>query len=166
MLTQKLTGYFDVKEYNSKKPRENWALIAEEKKIDFRVSFAPDNLPQELSKYAKPYTDKNNNQRFSVAFKIGNSAKWFNAKAQLITKPNNSALDNVRYQAILEYRELNGDPKLKEACGYWVNSIMIQEVIENPFSAMAFDNTPNAEQPEQTPPTTQEATQYADKLPF
>lgn len=173
MLTQRLIGYFDVKVYNPKKPRDQWETTPEGNKIGFRCTFDGAHLPQELAGRAKQYTDRSNNARFAVEFKVGNNCKWFNARGEQIDKPLNTALDGVKYEAIIDYKELNGDPSKMEACGYWVNAIMVQEVVTNPFEGMAFDTTPRAEQPTQTaeevaaaPVESEAPKQYADKLPF
>lgn len=172
MLTQRLIGFFDVKVYNPKKPRDQWEITPEGNKIGFRCSFDGEHLPKELAGRAKQYTDRNNNVRFAVEFKVGGNCKWFNARGAQMEKPLNATLDNVKYEAIIDYKELTGDPSKMEACGYWVNAIMIKEVSVNPFEGMAFDTTPRAEQPAQTAEALDVTTQETDvkneqsNLPF
>ena len=41
----------------------------------------------------------------------------------------------------VDYRELNGDPKKLEACGYWVNAILIAEAESNYFADLNEQET-------------------------
>lgn len=41
----------------------------------------------------------------------------------------------------IDYRELNGDPTKQEACGYWVNAILIAEAESNYFADLNEQET-------------------------
>lgn len=138
-LTNKMTGYFDVRVYNERTPRENWKIKGNEDQIAFGVSFdANDPQAAPFAEFAKPYTDRNGNPRVRVAFKIGAKCRWYDGNAQPMERPDNADLDGKPFDACIQYNTLHADPKNpKAARGYWVNQIQVQEVAQNPFSAMA-----------------------------
>ena len=90
---------------------------------------------QKFEKYAKPYTNKDGVQRFAVQFKIGAKCRWFDEYAKQVTKPTNESLDKKRFEVVIQYNQLDGDPAQKEASGYWVNAIQFKEFVGNPFTA-------------------------------
>lgn len=137
-MTDQLTGYFDVRVYNERIPKENWKLKGNEDNITFGTSLAADDpRVKDFAEFGKPYTDKNGNQRVRVNFKIGGRCRWYDEQAQLMAKPDNADLDGKQYEAVIQYNTLHADPaNPKKPRGYWVNQIQIREVMSNPFSAM------------------------------
>lgn len=137
-LTNTLTGWFDVKVYNERIPRENWKLKGDDDNIAFTTTFAAtDPEATEFAAHGKPYTDGNGNPRVRVNFKIGSRCAWFDEQAHPIARPSNSVLDGKRFEAVIQYNQLDGDPaNPKSPRGYWVNAIQFREVQENPFNAM------------------------------
>lgn len=137
-LTQSLTGWFDVKVYNERIPRENWKIKGEDDNIAFTVTFAAgDTAARPFAAHGKPYTDGSGNQRLRVTFKIGARCRWFNENANPVTKPSNIDLDGKQFECVIQYNELAGDPAIpKSPRGYWVNAIQFREVVTNPFAAM------------------------------
>lgn len=137
-LTQTLTGWFDVKVYNERIPRENWKIKGEDDNIAFTVTLAQtDPQAVQFVNHGKPYADVNGNPRLRVAFKIGARCRWFNENAQPVEKPANTELDGKQFECVIQYNELAGDPaNPKSPRGYWVNAIQFREVVTNPFAAM------------------------------
>lgn len=137
-LTQSLTGWFDVKVYNERIPRENWKIKGENDNIALKVTLSStDPQAVQFEKHGKPYVDANGNPRLRVAFKIGARCRWFDENAQPVGKPANIELDGKRFECVIQYNELAGDPaNPKSPRGYWVNAIQIREVVTNPFTAM------------------------------
>lgn len=133
MRFNELTGYFDVTKYDAKKQRSERQLKAEGEQITFDVSFRPEDLPAELVPHAKEYKNKNDDTMYSVHFKISANVKWFDRKGK-IDRPANAELNGKRYKVWIECNILNGDPKAKEACGAWVNGILIEEAESNMFN--------------------------------
>lgn len=137
-MIQNITGWFDVKVYNDRQPRENWKLKADTDNIAFTATF--DAASQEAAQFAahgKPYTDNSGNNRVRVTFKIGGKCRWYDENAQPADKPTNTELDGKRYEVSIQYNELAGDPNNPKAPrGYWVNAIQFREAETNPFSAM------------------------------
>lgn len=145
--TNKLTGYFDVKEYNAKKPREQWKTKGNDEVISFGVIFK--ECPAEFEKYAKEYQNKDGEKRYAVKFKIGSKCRWFDKRAKNVERPTNDSLHNKRFECQLMYNQLDGDPSQKEASGYWVNAIQFSEYVENPFSSwVAYDEPEEKHEPE------------------
>lgn len=153
-MTQNLTGWFDVKVYNERIARENWKLKGEEDNISFGVTFAAsDAAAFQFINHAKPYQDSNGNNRLRVTFKISPRCRWFNEQAQQVAKPANADLDGRRYECIIQYTELAGDPaNPKSPRGFWVDAIQFREVVTNPFQAMADAAPVVASQPKQQQP--------------
>ncbi len=138
-LTQTLTGWFDVKVYNERIPKENWKMKGEDDNITFGVTFAAgDPAAVAFAAHGKPYADSNGNQRLRVTFKIGPRCRWFDANANPVTKPSNIDIDGKPFEVVIQYNEVAGDPtNPKSPRGYWVDAIQFREVLQNPFSAMA-----------------------------
>ena len=136
-LTEKLTGWFDVREYRENTPREQQRMKADDQNITFTTTF--DQCPQALAEYAKQYTDTNGATRYRVSFKISPKCRWFDGNAQPVDRPTNAELDGVRYEVRVQYNTLRpanpDDPKA--ARGYWANCIQFQRVNDNPFEAFA-----------------------------
>lgn len=129
MRIDNLKGYFDVREYNAKKTREERNFKGNEATITFDTIFSGSELPEQLAKHAKSY-EKDGQLRYVVKFKISAKTKFFgyvNGGVQAIARPENVDLDGARWECCIDYRELNGDPTKQEACGYWVNGIVIKE---------------------------------------
>lgn len=138
-LTQTLTGWFDVRVFNERIPRENWKIKGEDDNIAFTVTFSTtDPQAVQFVNHGKPYADANGNPRLRVTFKIGARCRWFNENAQPVAKPSNIDLDGKQFECVIQYNELDGDPtNPKSPRGYWANAIQFREVVTNPFAAMA-----------------------------
>ena len=124
-----IKGFFDVREYNAKKTRAERTIKGNEAMITFDVTFAADKLPAELAKYAKDY-DKDGVTRYAVKFKISPKVKWFGYEGKNVVKiarPDNTELADKRFEVCLDFSQLDGDASKMEACGYWVNGIVIRE---------------------------------------
>lgn len=149
-----LSGYFDVREYSAKKAPNERAFKADDSMVTFGVAFDPEHLPKELANHAKTVQRKKDGTTYMlVKFKIGKGCKWFDKqgrRVQEIARPANAELDGKRYDVCIDYRELNGDPTKQEACGYWVNAILIAEAASNYFSDLN-DAEPETEQEKEMP---------------
>ena len=124
-----IRGYFDVREYNAKKTRAERTIKGNEAMITFDATFAADQLPAELAKFAKAY-DRDGVTRYVLRFKIGPKVKWFGYEGKNVVKisrPENTDLADKRFEVCLDFSQLDGDPTKMEACGYWVNGIVIRE---------------------------------------
>lgn len=137
-MIQKIQGWFDVKVYNDRQPRENWKLKADTDNIAFTATFdASSPEAAQFAAHGKPYKDNGGNNRVRVTFKIGGKCRWYDENAQPAEKPANAELDGKRYEVSIQYNELAGDPKNPKAPrGYWVNAIQFREAETNPFAAM------------------------------
>lgn len=145
MRLDNVKGYFDVREYNSKKVRTERTIKADDATITFDVVFDGQNLPEQVAKHAKAY-EKDGNTRFIVKMKISKTAKWFeqvNGRVTNVARPTNADLDGKRFECCLDFRELNGDPNKQEACGYWVNGILFKEDAGDMFADL---NDPQTEE--------------------
>lgn len=140
-LTQALTGWFDVKVYNERIPKENWKMKGEDANISFGVTFAAgDPAAAAFAAHGKPYADSNGNPRLRVTFKIGQRCRWFDWRALQVTKPSNAELDGKQFEVVIQYNEVAGDPaNPKSPRGYWVDAIQFREVKQNPFAAMSVE---------------------------
>lgn len=154
MRMDDLSGYFDVREYSAKKAPNERAFKADDSMVTFGVAFDPEHLPKELANHAKTVQRKKDGSTYMlVKFKVGKGCKWFEkqgGRVQEIARPANAELDGKRYDVCIDYRELNGDPTKQEACGYWVNAILIAEAESNYFSDLN-DAEPETEQEKEMP---------------
>lgn len=145
MRMDDLSGYFDVRKYDAKKAPNERALKSADSMVTFGVAFDPERLPKELANHAKTVQRKKDGSTYMlVKFKIGNCCKWFekqDGRVKEIERPSNDELDGKRYDVCIDYRELNGDPKKLEACGYWVNAILIAEAESNYFADLNEQET-------------------------
>lgn len=167
MRLDNLSGYFDVRVYKAQKPREQRDVAGQEQTITFGVVFNPNDLPKQVSKYAHAYKDKNGEDRMFVTFKISKGCKFFekrNGRVTAIERPDHAGLEGKRFDACIDFRELNGDPAKQEACGYWANGILISEAESSMFADL---NDPETT-PEQTEIETKNETAESaeEALPF
>lgn len=133
-ITNKLQGWFDVKIYNDRKPREEWKLRGDDENIAFTTTLED---PGAFAKFAKPY-ERDGKIYYRVTFKIGPKARWYDENAHEIARPSNAELDGEKFEVRIQYREVIPAPGNDKAPrGYWVNSIQIQKVNVNPFQAFA-----------------------------
>lgn len=171
MKTGKVTGFFNVRDFSTNR------LKNEDEGIKFVVTYKDESeIPAEVKHRVRAYTNKHNEPRLAVEFKVSTQARWFNKFAQACTKPTNIELENVRYEAVIDFRDVvatekyNAEKKKFNADGLYVNAIMINKVEINPFADDAFEQAPaevnnaTTEQAQQTQQTTTKAEK--DDLPF
>lgn len=133
-ITEKLQGWFDVKVYNDRKPREEWKLKGDDENIAFTTTL---EAPGAFNKFAK-ICEKDGKTYYRITFKIGPKARWYDGNAHEIERPSNAELDGVKFEVRIQYREVIPEPGNDKAPrGYWVNSIQMQRVDINPFQAFA-----------------------------
>lgn len=143
MKTSKLQGYFDVRKYAKNVERTKRALCGENETITFGVSFAPNELPAELKEFAREYTNKNNEARVAVQFKVSRNCKWYDGNTyKPMSKPLDEAhtysvLEGKKYEVVIDYTALHGDVSKLEAHGFWANAILLKECDTNPFAEEA-----------------------------
>lgn len=150
-LTEKMTGFFGVRIYKEGTPKENQKIKGDDEQIDFNVVYSSN--PENFSRFAKNYKNKDGEDRWRVTFKIGTNARWFDGNAQPICKPLNTDLDGKRWDVRIQGVELVPDDMSgKSARGYWANAIQASEHVDNPFTpfsggvAMTPDNITAAEE--------------------
>lgn len=172
-LTEKILGWFDVREYRENTPREQQRMKGDDQNITFTTTF--DQCPPALADFAKQYTDANGNAKWRVSFKISAKCRWFDGNAQPVDRPTNAELDGVRYEVRVQYntvRPANPNDQ-KAARGYWANAIQYQRVNDNPFEAFAPQQpfAPQQQQPaaqpqqQQAQPTQQQYNGYQPPVP-
>ena len=135
MQTEMIKGYFDVKEYNEKKPREMWKLKGEDAQIAFTTIFSEDLLPEYLAEFAKEYTNKDGDKCYRVTFKIGSKCAWFNPIGYAVDKPTNETLDGKLYECKIDFATLHAITE-KGANGYWANGVQFRECQKMMFAPM------------------------------
>lgn len=152
MRMDDLSGYFDVRKYKAEKDQNERGFKAADDMVTFGVAFDPEHLPKELANRAKTVQRKKDGSIYMlVKFKIGKVCKWFekqNGRVKEIARPDNKELDGKRYDVCIDYRELNGDPKKLEACGYWVNAILITGVESIYFADLNEQENENEQEKE------------------
>ena len=155
-LTEKLSGWFDVREFKENTPREQQRMKADDQNITFSATF--DQCPQALAEFAKQYTDANGNSKWRVSFKISPKCRWFDGNAQPVDRPTNLELDGQRFEVRVQYNTLRPAPNAgdKAARGYWANCIQFERVNDNPFEAFAPQPMMSQQQPQVAQPQQQQ----------
>ncbi len=166
-----LNGYFSVREYNAKKERKDWNIKAEGATIEFQQVFTTEDLPADLSEFAKVFEKKDGTKACAVRFKIGSRCKWFgkNEEGKFVEqpKPANEELDGKRFKVAINYNTLHGDASLKEASGYWANGIcIIEEASSSMFDDLNEPEPLQAVAQMQPMPAVPQEQPNEDKLPF
>lgn len=147
MRLDHVKGYFDVREYNAKKQRQERTIKGNDATITFDVLFNGEQLPEQVAKHAKSY-EKDGKTRFIVKIKVSKTCKWFeqiNGHVTAVARPDNTDLDGKRFECCVDFRELNGDPNKQEACGYWANGILFKEDESDMFADLNTEPTPEQE---------------------
>jgi hypothetical protein len=143
MKTSKLQGYFDVRRYAKNVEHSQRVLCSGNGTITFNTTFSPNELPSELKEFAREYTNKNNEPRVAVQFKVSRNCKWYDGNTyKPMSKPLDEAhtysvLEGKKYEVVIDYTALHGDVTKLEAHGFWANAILLKECDTNPFAEEA-----------------------------
>lgn len=167
MLTPKMSGLFDVRNYDGKtKEHAARQMKADTDNIVFSALYLKSELPDVFKLNGQPdillkerATRKERQaaeiegreavmDALAVTFKIGQGTKWFNKYGKPCDRPTNAELEQKRWNVQIDFARREKDPSnpLKPS-GYWVNAIMIAEVEENPFDGQAFEAEPGFIEP-------------------
>lgn len=159
MLTPKMSGLFDVREYDGKtKEHQARRMKADTDNIVFSAIFAKNELPdcfkidgkademlkERASRRERTAAETEGRQPeldvLAVSFKIGTSAKWFDKHGRPMGRPTNAELESERWNVQIDFARREKDPSspLKPS-GYWVNAIMIAKTESNPFEGQEFE---------------------------
>lgn len=147
MRLDHVKGYFDVREFNAKKTRQERTIKSNDATITFDVLFDGEDLPEQVAKHAKSY-EKDGKTRFIVKIKVSKTCKWFeqiSGHVTAVARPDNVDLDGKRFDCCVDFRELNGDPNKQEACGYWANGILFKEDESDMFADLNTEPAPEQE---------------------
>lgn len=165
MLTPKMSGLFDCREFDGKTKEHNARrlkadtenivfsamFIKEELPDQFKVGGVPDQMLKERStKKERAAAAAENRQpvldAFVAAFKIGQTTKWFDKYGHANDRPTNEELESERWNVQIDFSRREKDPNNPlKASGYWVNAIMVAKVESNPFEGQAFEQAPEAD---------------------
>lgn len=170
MLTPKISGVFDCRKYDQsgKKQHDQREMLADTDNITFGALFPIDQVPEvfktngELDEFARAKSSRREREAaaaegrepvcdvVSVKFKIGSNCNWFDRFAKAMDRPANEVLESVRrWMVQIDFTKKEKDPsKPLSPNGYWVNSIMICPVEDNPFTGQAFENEQEVDEPE------------------
>lgn len=188
MRTEKMTGFFDVRQYAKNVDREHRDMIAEGSQFTFKATFAIAELPELFKQGGQPDTfvhlyasksERENAQaqgrqpiadRAIVTFKIGKNCRWFDKFGQSTAKPTNAELDECQYEVLIDFARKPKNPNDERAAsGYWVNAMMFKRA-ENPFEGCSLAE--ECEEPDSAPVAqaqsvqTQASVVVEPKLPF
>lgn len=171
MLTTKMSGLFDCREYDGKNVEHSQRkLKGDDANIVFSTLFPKNDLPAQFLIDGQPdpmLKERATRKERTAAeqegrdvkpdawvakFKIGATAKWFNKYGQPTDRPTNAELEGSQWNVQIDFvrREKDANNLLKPS-GYWVNAIMIAKVESNPFEGQAFEAAPENE-PQQAEP--------------
>lgn len=168
MRTEKMTGYFDVRQYTKNVEHRDRKFVDERSNITFNASFAIAELPELFKQGGQPdifvraYASKSEREnaqaqnrqpiadRASVRFKIGANCRWFDKFGQSTTKPLNADLDDGQFEVLIDFTRKERNPNDDKApCGYWANAVMYKRVAANPFEGRSLAE--EGEEPDSAP---------------
>lgn len=183
MLTPKICGLFDVRDYDGKTRDHNARRMkADTDNIVFSAMFEKGSLPECFKINGKPDAmlkerasrkermaaeaegREPNLDSYVATFKIGVNAKWFDKNARQCPRPTNIELEESRWNVQIDFnrKEKDAANPLKPS-GFWVNAIMIAKVESNPFEGQAFEEM--QDEPAQDEPATTAAPAATDRQP-
>ena len=128
MRLDNVCGYFDCREFDARKAYADRQLKADSQQVAFNMTFAPDQLPECVSEFAKEFERKDGAKAFAVKVKVGAKCKFFrkeNGMVKQVVRPTNEELDSERWEVCLDFKALHGDANKKEASGYWAKGILL-----------------------------------------
>lgn len=143
--TNFISGRFNCREFKKECQFGQRALMGDDSRIKFDVTYPADKVPTEFAKHARIWTPSDGAPMAIVSFKVGQRCRWFgvtaDGKSEQIKRPTNTYLDGIddlngirrKFDARILYNVLEGDPAKMEASGLWVDAILIREVDVNPF---------------------------------
>lgn len=137
MRLDNVSGYFNCRESDARKAYADRTLKADTQQIAFNMNFAPDQLPEEVSEFAKEFERKDGTRAFAGWMKIGGRCKFFrkeNGVVRQVARPTNEELDGERWNVCLDFNVLHGDGTKKEPNGYWANGILLQGTQNDMFA--------------------------------
>ena len=137
MRLDNVSGYFDCREFDARKAYADRTLKADTQQVSFNMTFAPDQLPEEVSEFAKEFERKDGTRAFAVRMKVGGKCKFFrkeNGAVRQVARPTNEELDGERWNVCLDFNALHGDSAKKEASGYWLNGVLLQGTQSDMFA--------------------------------
>ena len=146
MRLDNVSGYFDCREFDARKAYADRTMKADSQQIAFNMTFAPDQLPENVSEFAKEFERKDGTRAFAVRMKVGAKCKFFrkeNGAVRQVGRPTNEELDGERWNVCLDFNALHGDSTKKEASGYWLNGILLQGTQSDMFADLN-DNATDA----------------------
>ena len=146
MRLDNVSGYFDCREFDARKAYADRTMKADSQQIAFTLTYAPDQLPEVVSEFAKESEYKDGTRYFKVRMKIGKKCQFLrkeNGFVRRIKRPTNEELDGERWNVCLDFNALHGDSNKKEARGYWLNGILLQGTQSDMFADMN-DNATDA----------------------
>ena len=137
MRLDNVSGYFDCREFDARKAYADRQMKADSQQIAFNLTFAPDQLPEVVSEFAKESEHKDGTRYFKVRMKIGRKCEFLrkeNGRVRRVKRPANEELDGKRWNVCLDFNALHGDSDKKEARGYWLNGILLQGTQSDMFA--------------------------------
>jgi hypothetical protein len=147
--TQLVSGWFDCRIFRQGVAKENRPMKQDGDTINFTLSFA--EYPQDFANFGGAEfirrSEVNGLARYYVTIKIGRICAFFNKdgqKMKIEERPTNAMLDGKRFDAIIQYKVLHGDPAKMEPRGFWADAIQIKPAEEIVFAPMNVTAQPTA----------------------
>ena len=144
--TQLVSGWFDCRIYRNGVAKEARPMKQDGDTVAFSMSFA--EYPQEFAdaggaEYIKS-KDANGLKRYYVSVKVGRICAFFDKSGKKIDRPKNVDIDGKRYDCIIQYKVLNGDPAKMEPRGLWADAMQMRPSEDITFAPMDDGQQPTA----------------------
>ena len=144
--TSLVSGWFDCRIYKNGVAKEARPMKPDGDTIAFSIGFS--EYPKEFANFGGAEFIKetlvNNLKRWYVSIKVGKICAFFDAKGNKIDRPTNAELDNKRFDAIIQYKVLQGDKSKMEARGFWADAMQLRPSDELKFAPMEDAAKPTA----------------------
>lgn len=145
--TSLVSGWFDCRIYRNGVAKEARPMKQDGDTVAFSLSFA--EYPKEFANFGGAdyikRKDVNGQARYYVTIKVGRICAFFDKTGKKIDRPKNDEIDGKRFDAIIQYKVLNGDADKMEPRGFWADAIQMR-----PSDDLAFAPMEDTQQPTST----------------
>lgn len=133
-----VSGWFDCRIYRNGVAKEARPMKQDGDTVAFSMSFA--EYPKEFAdaggaEFIKS-KDVNGLKRYYVSVKVGRICAFFDKSGKKIDRPKNVDIDGKRYDCIIQYKVLNGDPSKMEPRGLWADAMQMRPSEDITFAPM------------------------------
>ena len=128
----RVTGFFDCREYKKGTKRSERKMSAEGSRVNFSVGLAESELTDEIREFARLHEKSG---KYFVAFKVfPKNCKAYTASAKEVSFPLNDKIDGGQFDVNIEFSVKHGSGT--ELNGLYANKMQFIKKVDNSFEAV------------------------------